>query len=232
MGRASKIPIVLLIGGGSKLPPIIKESKKTNSKFFISLVVSHKRESVGVKIALENKIPAIYFRLTDYRKKIAKNEKSARKEYMEKLGWFISQNPYTPKLIVFAGWDLIMDKTFFKFFKSKFGNGYCAINLHPALLPTQGEKNSIKLPDESTSSIIKGEQEEVLNTVIKKKVTYFGPTVHFMVPDKYDTGKVIRREFIKVGKKDTIESLKKKLKPVEDKILAESINSVITNIDK
>jgi len=220
-----KHPIVVMIGGGSKLPKIINESKKKDAKFYISLVVSHKKNSDGINLALKKNIPAIFFRLTDF-KQLSKN-KNSRKDYMENLGLFISQHPYNPKLIVFAGWDLIMDKNFFKFFRSKLGNGFCAINLHPALLPVKREK-FIQLPDATKSPIIKGMQKAVLKRVLSEKLTYFGPTVHFMIPDKYDTGKVINREFIKINKNDNTSTLKKKLMPAEDKILIDSINKVLS----
>jgi len=225
---ASKTPIAVMIGGGSKLPAIIKASQKLRSKFHISLVVSHKKDSLGIKLAIKKQIPAVYWNLLDYRKRLFKGAKSARCDYMKRLGWFISQNKYSPKLLVFAGWDLVMDDNFFNFFKVDFGSGFAAINLHPALMPFGNEKDQIILPDGKRTSVIKGEQEQVLKTVLAKKLTYFGPSIHLMVPAKYDTGQVIKRAFIKVGKKETVESLRKKLMPVEDKILIESINEAIT----
>lgn len=222
-----KVPIAIMIGGGSKLPPIIKTALNSDSKFYISLVVSHKSSSPGVEYALSHKIPAIYFKLPDYRKRIFAGKKKARADYMRHLGWFISQKEYKPKLLVFAGWDLIMDKNFFDFFKANIGDGYAAINLHPAILPKKGEKQKIRLPDGTYTPTIKGQQEEVLKTVMAEKLTYFGPTVHFMVPSQYDTGQVIEREFIKVGKSQDIKSLRKKLMPIEDKILISSITKVI-----
>ena len=146
---------------------------------------------------------------------------------MKTLGWFITQREYVPKLLVFAGWDLVMDKNFFDFFKCDFGEGYAAINLHPALMPIREESRLITLPDGSKTPVIKGEQQQVLEEVIKRRLTFFGPSVHFMVADQYDIGEVIKREFIKVSPKDTVESLRKKLMPAEDKILVESINEVI-----
>lgn len=217
-----------MIGAGSKLPALIKAAKSPQSRFYISLVVSHRSFSPGIKYALFKKIPAIYFKLPDYRKRLFNGSKKARADYMKRLGWFISQREYFPKLLVFAGWDLVMDKNFFSFFKAKFGNGYAAINLHPALLPQENEGAKIKLPDGSFTPIIKGEQQEVLKTVIAKKLTYFGPTVHFMVPVQFDTGEVIKRAFIKIASGQSPESLRKKLMPQEDRILTESINEVIS----
>lgn len=226
--KPAKTPVCVLIGGGSKLPPIIESASKKGSLFKINLVVSHKANSWGVDYAISHKIPAIHFKLPDFRKKLEfKNNHKAKIEFMRHLGWFISQREYAPKLLVFAGWDLIMDKNFLDFFKCNFGNGYAAINLHPALLPKKSEATKIKLPDGSISPVIKGEQEQVLKTVIEKKLTYFGPTIHFMMPTKFDTGKVIEREFIKVGNSETTSQLKKKLMPVEDRILTRAINKVI-----
>lgn len=227
MPQKGKVPITVLIGGGSKLPALIKAAKSKDSNFFINLVVSHKANSPGVALAVQNKIPAIYFKLPDYRKRLFTGNEKARADYMQKLGWFISQKEYDPKLLVFAGWDLVMDSNFFDFFKVSFGSGYAAINLHPAIMPTEGEGELIKLPDGSKTPVIKGEIENVLREVIKKKLTYFGPSIHFMVADEFDVGKVIKREFIKVQKEDTVKSLHKKLMPVEDRILIQSVKEVI-----
>lgn len=237
-------PIVLLVGGGSKLPAVIKASKAPNAKFKISLVVTHKKNSPGIDLALKYNIPAIYFNLPDFRTRLVKNHNQARQKYAKTLGWFISQREYCPKLLVFAGWDLILGHDFFDFFKSPIGDGYKAINLHPAIMPITAENQfilskktpafipweSITLPDGTKTPAIKGEQQVVLATVLKQKLTYFGPTVHFMNPKKFDTGKVVNRAFIKVGSAKTVEELRKKLMPVEDKILIEAINTVIRDI--
>jgi len=219
-----------MTGGGSKLPAIIKASKKPSSLFRISLVISHKNQSPGIELALKNKIPAVFFNLPDYRKRIFNGQEKARSSYSKTLGWFISQKEYAPKLLVFAGWDLIMDNIFFDFFKSPLGNGYAAINLHPALMPMGKEKSIISLPDRSKIPVIKGEQQLVLETVLKEKHTYFGPSIHFMNPKKFDTGTVIIRQPIKVGKVKTVAGLRNKLMPVEDKILITAINQTVKKL--
>lgn len=226
--KTVRVPIAILIGGGSKLPNLIKAARSKSSKFKIVLVISHKSFSPGIDLAIKNKIPAIYFKLPDFRNRLNLDDQNVKKEYMQTLGWFISQREYAPKLLVFAGWDLIMDQNFLGFFKSKIGNGYSAINLHPALMPSKGEKEIIT-PDGSKVALIKGEQEKVLKSVIKLKYRYFGPSIHFMVADDFDTGEVIKRAFIKVPAKASIKSLRKKLSPTEDKILISAINIVCKN---
>ncbi len=225
-----KLPVVVLIGGGSKLPALIDASKNPKSNFKISLIVSHKKFSPGIDLALRNKIPAVFFNLPDYRTRLFNGSDKARTSYSEALGWFISQKEYLPKLLVFAGWDLIMGNNFFKFFKSTLGNGYAAINLHPALMPIKPEKDKITLPDKSEIPVIKGEQQEVLEAVLQEKHTYFGPSVHFMNPKNYDDGEVILREFIPVGNTKTVKELQEKLMPVEDKILTQAIEEVLNSL--
>ncbi len=227
----NKASIVVLIGGGSKLPNLIKKSKAPDSKFKISLVLSHKKTSPGIELALRNNIPAVFFNLPDFRKRFSNGSDSARKEYSKHLGWFISQREYYPDLLVFVGWDLIMDDSFFQFFKnSKIGNGFAAINLHPALMTQSPEKDKVLLPDGSQIPVIKGEQQMVLESVLKQKHTYFGPSVHFMNPKNYDSGIVVKRQFIKVSNAKTVDGLRKKLMPVEDKILIDSISEVIKKL--
>lgn len=227
--KTAKLPIAILIGSGSKLSNLIKASKSKSSKFRISLVVTHKSFSHGIDLAIKNKIPAIYFKLPDFRNRLEEGKLNAKKNYMRTLGWFISQSEYAPRLLVFAGWYLVMDRHFFKFFKSKIGNGYSAINLHPGLMPYKGEKE-IKAPDGSKIQLIKGEQEDVLKTVLKLKYNYFGPSVHFMKADDFDTGEVVERAFIKVPEKATLKSIRQKLMPAEDKILISAINKVCANL--
>lgn len=226
---SEKVPIAVLIGRGSKLPAIIKAANKKNSKFEIKLVVTHKSISPGIEIALKNKIPAIYFKLPNYRAKLYPLSKSeGRTEYMKNLGWFINQ--YKPKLLVFVGWDLVMDKNFFNFFKANIGNGYAAINLHPAILPVKKGGKIVMLPDGTSSPVLKGQLEDVLREVLKINLTYFGPTVHFMEPESFDFGEIIKREFIKIGKNENILGLLEKLSPIEDKVLTEAIQKVASKL--
>lgn len=225
--NGAKVPICVLIGGGSKLPALIKAAKSPKSNFYISLVISHKAQSPGIELSIQNKIPGIYFKLPDYRNRLFSGDSKAKSDYMQKLGWFISQKEYNPKLLVFAGWDLVMDSNFFNFFKADFGSGYAAINLHPAIMPLKGEGDVISMPDGTKTPVIKGEIENVLEEALKRGLTYFGPSIHFMVADDFDTGEVVKREFLKVEKGDTVESLRKKLMPVEDRLLIESIREVV-----
>jgi len=105
------------------------------------------------------------------------------------------------KLICLAGFMKILPKLFILKFK------YPIINIHPSLLPK-----------------FKG-----LNThyrVIEKKEKNTGCTVHF-VNSKLDSGKIIVQKKIKVFKKDTPSSLKKRVLKEEHNLYPKAINKII-----
>tara|TARA_B110001452_G_scaffold250320_1_gene238437 strand:- start:16 stop:600 length:585 start_codon:yes stop_codon:yes gene_type:complete len=106
---------VFISGNGSNLKNLIKYSLKKNSKFKISLIVSNRSYSKGLKYAKKFKI----------KKKIINylNNKSAEKDIIENL----KKNKID--LICLAGFMKILSISFIKNFNGKI------INIHPSLLP-------------------------------------------------------------------------------------------------
>lgn len=213
-----KKSIVVLIGGGSRLPAIFEYTQKEDSLSSISLVVSHKKEAPGIDFALRRKIPAVFFNFVQWRKKTEKD----RPGFMEALGYFVSQSYYQPGLVVAAGWDLILTEEFLRYF-ARDDNYYNVINLHPAPLPDEVGANSVKLSDGTEIPVIKGEIDDVLPQVLKLNVPKWGSTIHFVTP-KVDEGPIILRSEIDVLPKDTVETLKERLQIEEDKILPRAID--------
>lgn len=213
-----KKSIVVLIGGGSRLPVIFEYTQKEGSLSSISLVVSHKKEAAGIDFARERKIPAVFFNFVQWRKKTEKD----RPEYMEALGYFVSQSYYQPSLVVAAGWDLILTEEFLRYFARDDGY-YNVINLHPAPLPDEIGAQTVKLSEGTEIPVIKGEIDDVLPQVLKLNVPKWGSTIHFVTP-KVDEGPIILRSEIDILPKDTVETLKERLQIEEDKILPRAID--------
>jgi folate-dependent phosphoribosylglycinamide formyltransferase PurN len=215
-----KYPVVVLIGAGSRLPAVLEYEKRPDSLAKVVLVVSHKKESPGVNLAAKEGIPAVYFNLVKWRNRTGKS----REEYMDTLGYFVSQ--YDPKLVVLAGWDLVLDENFTRYFPNA-----TIINLHPALL-TESGTGEIILPDNSKSPIFKGQVEEVLPEILKSGVTYYGCTIHEIKPNTYDEGEIIVQKSFKIKKGETVETLEEKLHKEEDIALAEALEKVLKKIPK
>ena len=210
--------IVVLIGGGSRLPTIWNYVNSVGSGLDISLVVSHKRESAGIDFALKHQIPGVYFNFAQWKSRTDKE----RPEYMESLGFLVSQSNYHPDLVVAAGWDIILLAQFLRYFKRPDGY-YNVINLHPAPLPDNPGEQTVVLSDGTELPVVKGEIDKVLPQVLKLKVKKWGSTIHFLT-ERVDEGPVIIRSEVEVLPADTVEILKARIQQEEDKILPQAID--------
>ena len=103
-------------------------------------------------------------------------------------------------IICLAGFMKILSKSFIKNFKGKM------LNIHPSLLPKYKGLNTHR-------------------RVLDKKEKYSGCTIHY-VTSKLDSGKIILQTQVKITKKDTPETLSKKILKEEHKLYPKAILKV------
>ena len=101
------------------------------------------------------------------------------------------------ELVCLAGFMKILSKNFIQNFKGKI------LNIHPSLLPKYKGLNTHQ-------------------RAIKNKDKYSGCTVHF-VNSKLDSGKIILQKKVKISKKDTPDTLAKKILVQEHKLYPKAI---------
>ncbi len=123
-----------------------------------------------------------------------------KKAYEEKINELFKKN--NVNFICLAGYMIILERDFLEKWKKK------VINIHPSLLPS-----------------FKGLEPH--KQAIQKKVKFSGCTVHY-VNDNIDDGEIIDQSIVKVDKKETVESLKKKILLEEHKLYI----SVLIKISK
>ena len=104
------------------------------------------------------------------------------------------------ELVCLAGFMKILSKNFIKSFKGKI------LNIHPSLLPKYKGLNTHR-------------------RAIENNDNYSGCTVHF-VNSRLDSGKIILRKRVKISKKDTPNSLAKKVLAEEHKLYPKAILKV------
>ena len=105
-------------------------------------------------------------------------------------------------LICLAGFMKILSKNFIKKFKGKI------VNIHPSLLPKYKGLNTYK-------------------RALKNKDKFAGCTVHY-VTAKLDSGKIILQKKVKIIKKDTANSLKKKILEKEHQLYPSAIRKIFS----
>ena len=106
------------------------------------------------------------------------------------------------KFICLAGFMKILSKNFIKKFEGKI------INIHPSLLPKYKGLNTHK-------------------RALKNKEKFAGCTVHY-VTIKLDSGKIILQKKVKIKKKDTVNSLKKKVLKKEHQLYPSAIRKIFS----
>ena len=106
------------------------------------------------------------------------------------------------KFICLAGFMKILSKNFIKKFKGKI------VNIHPSLLPKYKGLNTYK-------------------RALKNKEKFTGCTVHY-VTAKLDSGKIILQKKVKIIKKDTANSLKKKILEKEHQLYPSAIRKIFS----
>ena len=107
------------------------------------------------------------------------------------------------KFICLAGFMKILSKKFIKRFSGKI------INIHPSLLPKYKGLNTHQ-------------------KALKNNDKYSGCTVHY-VTKKVDSGKIILQKKVKVKRKDSLNTLTKKVLLEEHKIYPRAISKVFKN---
>ena len=108
------------------------------------------------------------------------------------------------KLICLAGFMKILSKDFIRNFKGKI------LNIHPSLLPKYKGLNTH-------------------HRVIQNKEKYSGCTVH-LVNSKLDSGKIILQKKVKLSKKETPSSLRKKILKQEHILYPKAISKIYVSL--
>tara|TARA_B100000446_G_scaffold95824_1_gene89974 strand:+ start:50 stop:625 length:576 start_codon:yes stop_codon:yes gene_type:complete len=106
------------------------------------------------------------------------------------------------KFICLAGFMKVLSKNFIKKFIGKI------VNIHPSLLPKYKGLNTHK-------------------RALKNKEKFAGCTVHY-VTTKLDSGKIILQKKVKIKKKDTVNSLKKKVLKKEHLLYPSAIRKIFS----
>lgn len=105
--------------------------------------------------------------------------------------------------------DYIFLSGYMKKISSSLANSFKIINCHPALLPKYGGAGMYG--------------KFVHEAVIKNKEKISGVTIH-EVNENYDEGKIILQKSIDLDENETVESLERKIKQLEQKVIVEAFS--------
>lgn len=178
-------------GTGTNLQAIVDgvENKKIKGK--IVAVISDTKEALGLQRAKKHKL---------------RIEICPKKENLLPI-----LKKYKVDYVCLAGWkQIILDEVI-----DAFPNRI--LNVHPGLIPNTVD-SVIKNPDGTDALWNKGKlTDKAMKNFLDNKATYAGSAIHFLTKD-FDFGPVLERDFVKVRKDDTIESLYARVKQKEHRM--------------
>ena len=185
--------------------------KKISTAVFISgrgsnlkslINFSKKRKSpIHIKLIVSNTKKAIGLKYANINK-IPKKIINFKKKFQAEARILNILNNKKINFICLAGFMKILSKNFIKKFKGKI------VNIHPSLLPKYKGLNTYK-------------------RALKNKEKFTGCTVHY-VSAKLDSGKIILQKKVKIIKKDTANSLKKKILEKEHQLYPSAIRKIFS----
>ncbi len=213
---------VLISGSGSNLQAINEaiESQQLPG-VEIALVVSNKADAYGLQRALKHKLPAIYLpwgQRTVGAQFIAPNfitPEPTMSESESRLTTLLQL--FQVDLVVLAGWMRILSAAFLEQFPQR------VINIHPALLPDDGTGSTFTTKNGTQIPVFRG--LHAVQQALDAGVKITGSCVHFVTPE-VDAGPVICREEVLIEEGDTEETLHKRLKVVEHRLIVEAVGGL------
>jgi phosphoribosylglycinamide formyltransferase-1 len=192
---------VLVSGTGSNLQTLIDavESQQLVGVEIV-LVISNKANAQGLQRALKHKLPTAYI---PWEKK--------REEAEDRISALI--HLFQADLIVLAGWMRIFSANFTAQFPQRI------INLHPALLPNNGEE-TYTTSDGTIIPALRG--LNVVEQALEAGLKVTGSTIHYVIP-AVDAGPVIGNAEVAIEPTDTADTLHEKIKIQEHLLIIEAV---------
>ena len=197
---------VLVSGDGSNLQALIDAIEGGElPNVEIALVVSNKANTQGLQRALTHKLPTLYLPWS-----------LTRQEVEAKLAAVFSL--FAVELIVLAGWMRIFTSDFIMQYPNRI------INLHPALLPDDGQGDTFTASTGEVVPVLRG--LHVVGRALESGAKVTGSTVHYVTPE-VDAGPMLCRAEVTIENSDTEETLHERIKAVEHRLIVEAVRKVL-----
>ena len=195
--------VVLISGNGSNLQAILDAIRMKALDAQVVGVVSNRKDAFGLQRAAKAGVPTRYHPLKPYT-----DAGRTRADYDADLAAIVRD--FQPDLVVLAGWMHILGESFLEHF------GWRVVNLHPALPGTFPGAHAM---------------EDALAAFARGEIKQTGVMVHLVPDEGVDVGPVIESAEVPLYAQDTIETLRKRMQPVEHRTLILALRRLIEGDD-
>lgn len=195
---------VLASGAGSNAQALIDAARAGDLAAEIAVIVSDRSDAQVLRRAAQAGIPAISLPLRD------RHNLDVRVTYDRQLADVVAA--FRPDLVVLAGWMLVLTPAFLDRFPRSI------INVHPALLPFEGEATIKTTAGEIP--VLRGAR--TVRDALRLGLPLTGASVHY-VTAIVDDGPVILREEVPIYPDDDETCLHVRIKRIEHQVLPRAV---------
>lgn len=196
---------ILASGSGSNAQALIDATRAGVLVAEIAVIVSDRSDAPVLRRAAQAAIPAVSLPLRD------RHDRGLREVYDRQLADVVAA--FRPDLIVLAGWMLVLTPAFLDRFPGRI------VNVHPALLPYEGEANVHTTAGELP--VLRGAR--TVRDALRQGLPLTGATVHY-VTAIVDDGPVILREEVPIYPDDDESRLHERIKHIEHQLLPRAVS--------
>ena len=197
---------ILISGGGSLIPPVLEAAEEGRLPAHIGQVVADRPAAPGLERARKLGLATRCVDRSEYPPGAVPSHGDALLEVLRR--GVDGSNDGGPDLVVLAGFLSILQGQILRDYWRRI------INTHPALLPAFGGRGMYG--------------SKVHRAVIASGEKRSGCSVHY-VDAGVDSGEIIHRGEVELSPRETAQSLERKVRAIEGRILVEAIEKVFAS---
>jgi phosphoribosylglycinamide formyltransferase-1 len=195
---------VMVSGSGTNLQSVLDRAAGGDLPIDVTAVVSNNPRAYALERARRAGVPSV--RVVRW-----KRGEESREAYDLRLLDEVRAD--SPDLIVMLGWMHLLSESFVRAFPS-------LVNLHPAFLPLDPERDDVVMPDGTRMPAYRG--PDAVGDALADKRLWVGATVHAVTPAT-DRGPVLVRKPLHVAPDETHDSVMERLHLMEHGLVAAAI---------
>ncbi|MBV8152815.1 MAG: GNAT family N-acetyltransferase [Candidatus Eremiobacteraeota bacterium] len=195
---------VMVSGSGTNLQSVLDRVRDGRLPLDVVSVVSNNPKAYALERARSWGVPSI-------RSVRWKRGEEPREQYDVRLLEEVRADD--PELVVLLGWMHLLSESFVREFPH-------LLNLHPAFLPLDPERDRVVLPDGSEMPAFRG--PDAVGDALRDGRTWTGATVHRVTPST-DRGPVLARKPLRVRAGETQLDVMERLHPLEHDLVATAL---------
>jgi phosphoribosylglycinamide formyltransferase-1 len=195
---------VMVSGSGTNLQSVLDRAHGGALPIDVVAVVSNSAKAFALERARRAGVPSV--RVVPWKRK-----EEARDAYDLRLLEEVRADE--PDLVLMLGWMHLLSEPFVRAFPS-------LLNLHPAFLPLEPERDDVVMPDGTRMPAYRG--PDAVGDALRDRQLWTGATVHAVTPAT-DRGPVVARKPLRVSPGETQDEVMQRLHPLEHDLVSTAI---------